>query len=273
MIARISATAISTLSVPIPVETTETRWPRYVPVTEANSRCRCSSSIESKRAAIRVVRSWSPGRRMYSARSPGPSPMWYCRSPSGSRSCDRGGFRRGYPRSARPLPRSCGVLRWRETRPRIVPPIRERQAEWTPSSPSVGHAQPTLGPRSAQVGRPGRRRRAVAGRPGTDDAGQSVGHPALPRTRARRRRRSGHGDRRDADEEHRRKTRAGARQPGDRVAEGGRPDEPPASVVVGRRGRARRGGGGSPRSAPRTTVGGVGDDHDERRRRGPRRCR
>ena len=38
VIARIYATVISTLSVPIPVETTETRVPRYVPVTDANSR-------------------------------------------------------------------------------------------------------------------------------------------------------------------------------------------------------------------------------------------
>src|SRR5712671_4251735 len=84
VIASISATTISTLSVPMPVETTETRSPRYVPVAEANSRCRRSSSTESKRAAIRLVRSGSPGRRMYSASSPGPSPMWYCRSPEGS---------------------------------------------------------------------------------------------------------------------------------------------------------------------------------------------
>ena len=70
VIARISATTISTLSVPIPVDTTDTRWPRYVPVAEANSRCRCSSSMESKREAIREVRSGSPGRRMYSASLP-----------------------------------------------------------------------------------------------------------------------------------------------------------------------------------------------------------
>ena len=38
VIARISATTISTLSVPIPVDTTDTRSPRYVPVTVANSR-------------------------------------------------------------------------------------------------------------------------------------------------------------------------------------------------------------------------------------------
>ena len=53
VIARISATTISTLSVPMPVETTDTRWPRYRPVAEANSRCRCSSSMDSKREAIR----------------------------------------------------------------------------------------------------------------------------------------------------------------------------------------------------------------------------
>ena len=39
--------------------------------------------MDSKREAIRDVRSGSPGRRMYSASSPGPSPMWYCRSPAG----------------------------------------------------------------------------------------------------------------------------------------------------------------------------------------------
>ena len=92
VIARISATTISTLSVPMPVETTETRWPRYRPVTEANSRWRCSSSMESKREAIRAVRSGSPGRRMYSASSPGPSPMWYCRSPVGIAIRRSGGF-------------------------------------------------------------------------------------------------------------------------------------------------------------------------------------
>ena len=38
VIARISATTISTLSVPMPVETTDIRWPRKSPVAEANSR-------------------------------------------------------------------------------------------------------------------------------------------------------------------------------------------------------------------------------------------
>ena len=49
VIARISASTISTLSVPMPVETAETRGPRYVPVRDANSRWRCSRSMESKR--------------------------------------------------------------------------------------------------------------------------------------------------------------------------------------------------------------------------------
>ena len=53
VIARISATTISTLSVPIPVETTETRSPRYVPVIEANSRCCRNGSTFSRRVAIR----------------------------------------------------------------------------------------------------------------------------------------------------------------------------------------------------------------------------
>src|SRR5262245_23773716 len=84
VIARISAITISTLSVPIPVDTMDTRWPRYVPVTEANSRWRRSSSMSSSSRAIFSVRSGSPGRRRYSASSPGPRSMWYCRSPTGS---------------------------------------------------------------------------------------------------------------------------------------------------------------------------------------------
>ena len=40
VIARISATTISTLSVPMPVDTQETRRSRYMPVATANSRCR-----------------------------------------------------------------------------------------------------------------------------------------------------------------------------------------------------------------------------------------
>src|SRR5688500_16544322 len=84
VIARISAMTISTLSVPMPVDRHEMRLPLYVPVADANSRLRCCRSTVSKRSATLAVRSWSPGSRMYSASSPGPRPMWYWISVSGT---------------------------------------------------------------------------------------------------------------------------------------------------------------------------------------------
>ena len=95
----------------------------------------------SRRVAIRAVRSGSPGRRMYSASSPGPSPMWYCRSPIGE------GYA-GIVRVRQDLVPHSGVLRWRETRARIVPASRERQA----AASAQHRAWPTL---SRPSGRPG----------------------------------------------------------------------------------------------------------------------
>ena len=163
VIARISATTISTLSVPMPVETTDTRRPRNRPVTEANSRWRRSSSMDSKREAIRAVRSGSPGRRMYSASSPGPSPMWYCRSPAGiaMRRSERVSTRGSAFGKTHPSLR--WLLRWRETRPRIAPRSHERQAQWN-----------VLPPRSAERGpEVDARWRLERGQPDRDPAGQA----------------------------------------------------------------------------------------------------
>ena len=102
-----------------------------VPVTEANSRCRRSSSTESRRAAIRAVRSGSPGRRMYSASSPGPRPMWYCRSPDGIAILRSSGVSTRLSAFGKSHSSLRWLLRKRETRPRIVPPSHERQAEWS----------------------------------------------------------------------------------------------------------------------------------------------
>ena len=104
VIARISATAISTLSVPMPVETTDTRWPRYVPVADANSRCSMLEldGIEARGdpgGPRRVAGEEDVLGQLARRRDP----MWYCRSPSGIAIRRSRGFRRGSPRSARPL--------------------------------------------------------------------------------------------------------------------------------------------------------------------------
>ena len=228
VIARISATTISTLSVPMPVETTDTRWPRNRPVTEANSRCRCSSSMDSKREAMRAVRSGSPGRRMYSASSPGPSPMWYCRSPAGIAIRRSEGFSTRGSAFGKTASSLRWLLRWRETRPRIVPRSHERQAEWI-----------VLDPRSADA-----RRRRPSGRVsgGGRERGQSTGDPGgqTPPAGGPSEERHGHRCGRDRGQ------RAQAGGPGverQRAAQAGEP----TGRATERPGRAGRGRGRSGR--------------------------
>ena len=81
VISMTSASTISTLSVPMPVDMQLTRMPRYVPVAVVISRLLRSSSIESQRDATFATRPGSPTRRTYSASSPRSRPMWYWRAP------------------------------------------------------------------------------------------------------------------------------------------------------------------------------------------------
>ena len=101
---------------------------------------------------MRAVRSGSPGRRMYSASSPGPRPMWYCRSPDGIAILRSDGFSTRWSAFGKTSSSLRWLLRWRETRPRIVPPSHERQAEWI-----------VRGSRSAERGAAGCRRRGSGG--------------------------------------------------------------------------------------------------------------
>ena len=148
--------------------------------------------MESKREAIRAVRSGSPGRRMYSASSPGPSPMWYCRSPAGIAIRRSDGVSTRLSAFGKTSSSLMWLLRWRETRPRIVPPSHERQAEWI-----------VLGPRSAERGGA-----AVGGGPAALRAGpRSVASRPAIRVARRRcdcsRRSEGHGHRGGRDREQR----------------------------------------------------------------------
>src|SRR5437667_4327452 len=77
-----SASTISTLSGPIPVDMAEIRWPRYVPVAVVISRLLRRSSTLSQRSATLATRPGSPTSRMYSASSPRSRAMWYWRLPS-----------------------------------------------------------------------------------------------------------------------------------------------------------------------------------------------
>ena len=70
MISITSASTISTLSVPIPVDMQLTRMPRYVPVAVVISRLLRSSSTASQRDATFATRPGSPTSRTYSASSP-----------------------------------------------------------------------------------------------------------------------------------------------------------------------------------------------------------
>ena len=117
--------------------------------------------MESRRVAIRDVRSGSPGRRMYSARSPRPSPMWYCRSPSGIAIRRSLGLSTRVSAFGKTSPSLTWLLRWRETRPRIGPCSCVSQA-WL----SVDDARPaTLSPRTAPDRATFSPRRAAARRP------------------------------------------------------------------------------------------------------------
>src|SRR5918999_2099685 len=76
-----SASTISTLSVPMPVDMQLRRMQRYVPVAVVISRLLRSSSTSSQRDATLATRPGSPTSRMYSASSPASRAMWYWRLP------------------------------------------------------------------------------------------------------------------------------------------------------------------------------------------------
>ena len=99
---------------------------------------------------------------MYSASSPGPSPMWYCRSPAGIAIRRSEGFSTRWSAFGKTSSSLTWLLRWRETRPRIVPRSHERQAEWI-----------VLGPRSAERGADGPRRGRRRARRTAHEGGQT----------------------------------------------------------------------------------------------------
>ena len=163
VIARISATTISTLSVPIPVDTTDTRWPRYVPVAEANSRCRRSSSIESRARG-------DPGGAVGVAGEEDVLGQFSRSEADVVLPFSNREVRRRWSAFGKPSPSLRWLLRKRETRPRIAPRSNERQAR-TSVVATLGHAQPTLEPRSAPA-RAGRRA-PPAVTPGASPAGEA----------------------------------------------------------------------------------------------------
>ena len=195
--ARISARAISTLSVPMPVDTAEMRSPSHVPVTDANSRCSRRTSTVSSMPAMRSMRAGSPGNRMRSASSPGARSMWYCRSPTGSAVRRyRGGFRRGYPRWAgRPLLTlsdccSAGCGSPAEDSPALLTSVLEARVvrAWNPRASAV--RGPTGSARVRSPSGPGPRPvEPGAGGRGPDDRGQPGGHPGRHEVAVRWRRR------------------------------------------------------------------------------------
>ncbi len=259
VIARISATAISTLSVPMPGR--HDRDP-LAPVRPGGRRELAVPVLHLDRVEARgdpggpilVTGEEDVLGQVARAESDVVLPV-----PFGDRDPAIAGVSTRVSAFGKTSPRSCGVLRWRETRPRIVPRFSRASSRVDArSSPCVGHAQ-AHAQRHAQPPRVGRAPPAGRRRPARDRrAGQPAGHPTLPsRRRAWRRRSDGHGDRRDADQEHRRQPGAGPRQAGDRVAEAGGADRPRRPVAGGRRRRARRWRSpGRPRSAPRTTAAG-----------------
>ena len=125
---------------------------------------------------------------MYSASSPGPRPMWYCRSPIGV------AIRRSRRLSTRVS--AFGktdsslrwLLRWRETRARIVPPANERQARSVRAWRVLSRAWPERGSGRGCPAGPATARRWCRARP--------VAAPAKAArraaTRAPRRRRACH---------------------------------------------------------------------------------
>ena len=150
---------------------------------------------------------------MYSASSPGPSPMWYCRSPAGIAIRRSRRVSTRWSAFGKTTPSLRWLLRRRETRPRIVPPSHERQAEWivlrsrsaeraTGGSPVGGAAGgPECAPGGPRPGAPAgadrgagdqgssqrsqrqRDQGAESGQPGAD-AGRSVQEAGVPVPRA-----------------------------------------------------------------------------------------
>ena len=89
---------------------------------------------------------------MYSASSPGPSPMWYCRSPTGIAIRRSEGVSTRLSAFGKTSPSLRWLLRWRETRARIVRGFCERQARSRTLDARTAPVQPC----SAPVRRPGR---------------------------------------------------------------------------------------------------------------------
>ena len=181
VIARISATTISTLSVPIPVETTGHAF-AAIRAGDRGELPVCAARARWSRDA------WRSGRSGLGHRGGG------CTRPvrPGRVRCGiavlRSGVRRGDPRSARPSSLTLKLLRWRETRARIVPRSRERQAraERGPRSgdrPRTGHGGQTGG----DPGRQGASRASPAGeRDGHRQAHESASQPAPATVRSGR---------------------------------------------------------------------------------------
>ena len=137
---------------------------------------------------------------MYSASSPGPSPMWYCRSPSGIAILRSDGVSTRLSAFGKTSPSLRWLLRWRETRPRIVPRSHERQAESIRAWPTLSRRVAGSGPpcdrpsaASRAAIRAARRRRACSRRRSVtaSDASRDRDEPPSPAVPAS----SGHGRR------------------------------------------------------------------------------
>ena len=137
--------------------------------------CGARARSNSRRVAMRAVRSGSPGRRMYSASSPGPRSMWYCRSPTGSAT--------RLSAFGKPISPLRGASSQREVRARVDARLNVRQARLSMGFP----ADATLV--AGSMPDPGRRGGVTQGAvaaPRTTQPGSRAPRLAAPRRRPAR---------------------------------------------------------------------------------------